>query len=248
MPIEQKYKLPSRTPKPKKVINPSFDPGRPFGKNVKSPTVVKEQFKEEENKRTHNLYIPSESDVEGVDYLNISKHSILDLGKELNPGYGFKFSSPFGKAGSVRNLMEYIVTPNYPIEVLRKTKLTLSDINRLPKKKVNVTNYWAIVACSILSRIKEDEQLLDKLKQLPDNIKITSFNSFRSDFAGNKTISIVPNVKMRSYVDIIKFIIKQIKTIDINSKTLNEKIISTFSNDKNVDLFHNCPVKIIIKK
>lgn len=227
--------------KPEVALNNGFNPGTPF---IKESTPNQTAAVE---KRETSLYLPKENDKEGMDYLNISKHSFLNLGRELNPGFGIKFNTPFGKAGSVRNFMEYVVTPNYPIEILRKTKLTKIEIDKLPRKKVNVTNYWAIVAIAVLTRIKEDKAILSALADLPVNCKITSFNKFSSEFGGVKTESVVPNVKMRSYIDIIKFIIKQIKISDINNQEVIDKIISTFSNDKTLPLFHNCPVNVKIK-
>jgi len=185
--------------------------------------------------------------VEGKDYINIAKLSKLDIGKELSPGYGFQFTTMFGKAGTVRSAMDYISIKDYPKDLLSKKKLLSKDIKRITGKRINVTNYWAMVMYIVAERIKQDTALIETIKDMPDDIVITSLLTNEVKTFGLVGSVYVVNTKMSMYVAVIKTFVYMIKNDEFTDDSILKEI-----NDARVDDSHEfydgLAINIIIDK
>ena len=148
--------------------------------------------------------------VEGEDYINVSKYSDTGLGKALAPGAKANFDTVFGKVGNVRAAMDYIAIPNYPVKLLSKAKLTASDINKIPGKRISVPNYWSIVTYIMAERIKADEKLHDMLKE--NDVELTCFSKIgKATMFGKEVFMSQPNKSMGRYIAVIRVLSNLIK-------------------------------------
>jgi len=178
--------------------------------------------------------------IEGVDFINISSYSDLKEGRRLAIGYPFAFSTVIGNVGSVRSAMDYVTTPNYPVKLLNKSKLTKYDVATIPKEKNGLPNYKAVLTYFIGMRILADKELQNDLSKLNPKIKVTSYNIINDPIVGK---NIVYNENMGSYCGIISKIIKLLNNDDFNIKTLNE-LVTNHTKDTSVSLFHGSAVEI----
>ena len=94
-------------------------------------------------------------------YINVSKYSDSKLGKVLSPGHPVSIKTLLGVVGTLRSAMVYIVTPNYPSNLLAKRSLKRFERNKIPKQTIDVPNYWAVVTYLLCLRIKEDQEVID---------------------------------------------------------------------------------------
>ncbi len=181
---------------------------------------------------------------EGIDYINVSKHSETELGKKLAYGHPIKTNTVFGKIGTIRSLMEFISTPNYPTELLSKQKLEPREIKRIPSKRISVPNYWAIVAYVICERIDQDDEVKELIKN--NKLTYTSFNKKRNDTLFDKEVVIgMPNHKMGRYLSIIRHIDTMLKEDKFTKENIKE-FITACKDKPEQDIFEGTAVSITI--
>lgn len=184
-------------------------------------------------------YIPSDD----LEYINVAKSSDDELGKMLAPGYGYTFNTVFGSIGNVRNGMELITTPNYPMYLISKKQLTRKDIESIPSKKINLPNYWAIVAYLLCSRVQADTDLIEAIAK--NELEYTSVYIKSTSAMGITGAVVSPNLKMGRYLGIIRGISKMIK-----NNTFEDSDILNFVNlckdQNNKPLFDGLPFKMDI--
>lgn len=122
---------------------------------------------------------PNNYDVEGEDHINICITSNLPLGRILDPGYCYTFEYPtLGKFKSILSLSYWLKSPSGDdtIRMLKGHKLKkYVKENNLGGKQL--PNYYAILAKATWIRIKSREDIVEKIKQLPDNIPLLSYNT-----------------------------------------------------------------------
>ena len=159
---------------------------------------------------------------EGVDHINVSKYSTIDIGKKLAYGYPISIETVFGKVGTVRSVMEYIATPNYPKELLSKTKLSPTDIKKIPKRKIPIDNYWSIITYVLCLRVKSDKELIQLLKE--NTLPFTSYNINKVKYFDTDVINFNYNYKMGKYLGIIMLIQELIKQDKFEDKYIQELI------------------------
>jgi hypothetical protein len=110
-------------------------------------------------------------------YIDVSFTSEDSLGVKLAPIFGRKFKTHVGVVGSVKNYLDFISKPGYPIELLDKTRLTKQQRDSIPKSTEPIKNYWSYVAYSFSARILQDKELYDELRN--NTLDFTSY-SFKS--------------------------------------------------------------------
>lgn len=198
------------------------------------------------------MYKIKDSDIEGINYINIDIDTENKIGKKLAIESTFNaVNTLIGKITSLRTAMEYIVTPNYPSKLLTKGKLNAKEIIGIPNNKVWVTNYWAIVTHITFERICQDKTLFDEILKLNKDIKFTSFKKSENKVFGLTSKVINFNKELDKYI----FIVCDIINIILNTNGENEeyfnnlnkaikKLILDKKADKDVSLFHNVPFDI----
>ena len=159
-----------------------------------------------------NLQIVKPNDIEDKDFINISSNTGSNIGRKLAYTSTFNLTdSLIGKITSLRTAMDYIVTPNYPFKLLTKNKLKPIDIKKIPTKRISVSNYWSIVTHLVYVRIKNDNNLLEMIKELKDDVYFTSFNVKKYSASGIDSKIINYNNNIATYVNIVGDIIGIIK-------------------------------------
>ena len=192
------------------------------------------------NKKMHTI---SSTSVEGSDHINVSKHSNTEIGKKLSYGYPINIDTVFGKVGTVRSVMDFLVTPNYPKALLGKPKLTPSDIKKIPKRKTYLDNYWAIIAYVLCLRVLSDESLIKLLKA--NKLPYTSYNISKSKYFAQETEVIEFNNKMYNYIDLINGIQTLIQEDKFNDDSIKDFVFSKMKN-KEISLFEGI-INVVIK-
>jgi hypothetical protein len=189
-------------------------------------------------------------DIDGVDYINVSKHGTTEIGQKLAPGYPLevKVRTPFGVIGTIRNFQDYVTKTGYPQKLLGKSKLYKNEADLIYKlKPVDVPNYWALVAMVLCERVKMSKQLKSLIRKLGKNVVFTSFNEIKHIDLWNASIATsVSNTRMGIYLSIIRHI-----KIMLDENRFNDENIRTFveacKNNPDVDLYEGvaCAMKII---
>ena len=193
------------------------------------------------------MYKIKTTEKEGKNYINISAYSETKLGKKLSPGYPTEFQTLFGKIGNIRAYMDFIVTPNYPVELLSKKKLTSNDLKKIPNNKVHIANYWAAVAYGITERVNSDQELQTLLKESGD-IPFTSFivKKKMNNILKKKYKVIFYNAKMEKYISIVNDIRKLLQEDRYEPDSLNE-LINSYKDEPDKDIFEGIPHTIIVE-
>jgi hypothetical protein len=196
----------------------------------------------------HDNSIPTIKDnmVEGIDFINISIYSTTPIGQMLAPGYPLKkgIQMPFGKCGTVRSAMEYIIRDVYPKELLAKSRLSRAELTMLGKPTRRCTNYWSIVAYAIIARIKNDDELIALLTSLPSKTIFTSFNGEESvDFFGTVLVMPKVNIRMRNYLAIIRFVKEMLDNGSFNDSSIQNFIMASRHN-QNVGIWDGTMIKV----
>lgn len=188
--------------------------------------------------------------VDGVDYINVSKHGTTELGQKLAPGYPLevRVKTPFGVIGTIRNFQDYITKTGYPHKLLSKPKLFHNEADLIYKlEPVDVPNYWALVAMVICERVKMSKTLKSLLRKLGKNVVFTSFNEIAHRDMWNKSIETsVSNSRMGVYLSIIRNIKIMIDENRFNDDNIRDFVMACMK-DTSVDLYAGvaCNVKII---
>lgn len=210
-----------------------------YDNSTKKPFGSGEFFQNNpDNILMENITVPMVrgNDVEGVDYINVSKYSESELGKMLSYGHPVKVKTVFGKLGTVRAGMDFVKTPGYPTALLGKQKLSADEVNSIPRKHVSVPNYWAIVAYIMCERIDQDPRAKKLLKENVAPV-FTSFNtqSERQFFTKSVKLS-VPNMKMGRYLSIIRHIEKMLKEDRFTQEDI-EQFVNDCKDHPELDIF-----------
>ena len=176
-------------------------------------------------------------------YINVSKYSDSELGKALLPSTPVSLPTLFGEVGTLKSAMEYIVTPNYPVRLLSKRKLKSTDVNRIPKQKIDVPNYWSVVAYLLCLRVKSDDALINMLRETDEDNKFVSYNKVNKTTLGIKSSVYKPNTDMNMYLHIIDSIVRMIKSSVFNDHYIRELIIS-YKEDKTKSVFADLAITV----
>lgn len=197
---------------------------------------------------------------EGLDHINISLFSTTPLGKQLFPSHPLKklnIETVIGEIGNIRNVMDFLVIEKYPINLLRKSKLTRKDITYIETlKKTHIPNYWACVAYFIGERIFQDDGLISLIEEYPE-LDFVSYNVKKSLRLGTGTVFVSENSTMGKYIDIINIFCSFIRTgnlefvetkegkelTDVAKKQFIE-IIRSLKTDPKLNIFHGVPFHI----
>lgn len=172
---------------------------------------------------------------EGEKIINISPKSTTELGRLLSP-LTPSFTRLFcGKVACIKTFMEAIRTPGFPTNFLGKAHLSSEEVLSIPKKKVILPNYWALVAYAVVERIRQDKKLMGLLKT--NTLTLTSLNKDKvTEFFGKKiTCSVVHN-KMAMYVAIVRHIELMIKSDEFMDKAKTDEFILKCRDDETKDI------------
>jgi len=161
---------------------------------------------------------------ETKDYVNVVLNSEDELGRKLSNGYPQSFETIFGKVGNVRNALEYVKTPGYPVKLLSKSKLTSKEINRLPKRRAYLPNYYAIVAYILTERVKQDKELQEELKN--NEKHLTSYYKNSKPILGSNVTVVIPKKENELYIEIYTKISQLLKENRFDEDNINELIKS----------------------
>ena len=188
--------------------------------------------------------VPKIENIEDKDnYVNIVLNSDSELGKKLSIGYPFKFKTIFGNVGSVRNAIDYVTTPGYPVNLLSKSKLRSEEISKIPKNKVRLTNYYAVVMYILTERVKQDEDLIRELME--NDMILTSYYTNKREIAGETVTVIIPKNDNAMLVQMYSDIEQAIKD---NGGVLNdeiqEKLIKSYITNPDKRLFDGVPFTV----
>ena len=190
------------------------------------------------------MYKVKVDDVEGKTYINVNDFSKTELGKELGIGYIFdKVMTPIGYITSIRNAMEYITVPNYPREYLIKTKkLNKHEVSKVSTNgNLNLPNYTATLALITYYRIKNDSELISKLRELNNpNIKFTSY--YDKEYVNDGVTTVIRSYvyKNSRYVDIVR---DAYLSIVYKKYTLKE-FMDKYTYRKDLELFHGAAIEV----
>ena len=175
--------------------------------------------------------------------VNVVLNSNDELGRRLSAGYPFKFDTVFGKVGNLRNAMDYIVTPNYPVKLLSKGKLTSSDINKIPKKKNNMINYYAAIAYLIGERLSQDEETMEMIKA-NDKVLSAYYLNEREVF-GKKITVYIPKKELTVYLSILNKYADSIKNGTFQDDIMT--IVESYKRDKESGIFEGSHISVDMK-
>ena len=164
-------------------------------------------------------------DKEGVDYINVSLSSSSQLGKMLAPKYvpTNMIDTVFGKIRTVYAGMTYANTKGFPKYLLTKPTIKKSEFVHNSKNRINVPNYWAIIAHLLCARVADDKQLQELLRM--NTVKVyTSFDIVKDTHSTIEEETTVINTFLGNYVAIIYYIEEMVKTDKFNIKNIKEFI------------------------
>lgn len=147
---------------------------------------------------------------EGERLINISVKSNNVLGRLLSPLHTSNTLLFCGRVAKIKAFMEAIKTPGYPLELLGKDFLSKKDLDSIPRQKVELPNFWALVAYAVCERVKQDTKLMDMLKV--NNLEFTILEKPKIVSCGGKQMKIeVLDLRMSNYVSIVRHIELMIK-------------------------------------
>ncbi len=144
--------------------------------------------------------------VDGVNYIELW-YGETKLGKYLSPFHYYEFESLLGKIPSIKRLMDFLGSSDFPKELLSKKMLSVKD-----KKTIkNLTNkhrkgYWSFVLYHLILRVRKDKHLVKMIQEneLPyaaTGNKTTTVELFNKDIETKSRIK-----SMDPYINCIKII------------------------------------------
>ena len=177
--------------------------------------------------------------VEGKDYISLSTISKSSLGRSLAIGYNRKIDTMVGEVKSIRRFMEYVSTKNYPTKYLLQNKLKSPDIKTIAKlDTLTLPNYWGILAYITCKRVKEDERVLNLLKENTLPLTIVQWKQPDKDLKrleGNKVC--LANVdKLAVYLAIVRDIQTYVKSGLFYGNNIIE-LVEYYKKEKELSLF-----------
>lgn len=167
-----------------------------------------------ENITFNKIYVPKKNDRHNIDYVNMVRFSDSEIGVKLSLGSPINLvNNLFGEIGTIKNFMDFITNPKYPINLLKKKKISSEILATIPKCKSRVLpNYWGIVATILIERIKTDKVLMEELLSLPKSVKFTMFKLKKAkDIADNDVSIVTPMTEYLRYCIIVQDIFNAIK-------------------------------------
>lgn len=194
------------------------------------------ELQEKNRSKYHHSGIKLFDGEDGVTHINVSKYAKTDLGLKLRQGHDLNgFVTAFGAIGNLRNFLDAVVTPGYPIGLLKKHKLTHKDVNTIPKvKTISLPNYRAIVAYILAKRIQHEPELINLLKD--NTLPFTSYNlstiknvvDVKDDLLGDINLNNIKiiNKNMNIYVNMIEKLSNLIKQDRFTNDDIKEFVIS----------------------
>lgn len=180
---------------------------------------------------------------DGIDYINISSISKTKLGKILCSNHDKPFTTFLGIVPNIMTFTRAIVTPNYPTKFISEgRKPTKDEIRRIPKTRVKIPNYWALVTYAYAERIRQDEKLVSMLKE--NKLPFVSFSKTEEkDFFGIKISMSSPNTDMNKPLAIITKLSELIKEgkFDDEATALatTQELVTSAKANPNVDLLQD---------
>ena len=172
--------------------------------------------------------------------INMVKYSDSRIGKMLSVGAPIELTTIFGKIGTIRNVMDLIVTPNYPTRLLGKKKLSRDEISSIPKTIVSVPNYWAIITYIVIERIKSNDMLMGHMRTT--EYSYTCDNVKRGVMLGKEIETSLPNKRLVRYVAIVNIVAGMIYANNFNNTTIKQFVQD--AKDEDVPLFTGVPFDV----
>lgn len=182
---------------------------------------------------------------EGDRLINISTKSNTLLGRLLSPHHTSNTRLFCGKVAKLKNFMQAIKTPGYPIDLLAKSIPTAEEFKSIPRQMVSLPNYWALVAYAVVERIKQDKALADMLKA--NTLEFTCLDAPKEkELHGAKLVYSSVSRKMGAYVSIIRNIELMIKEGTFDNKEVIDKFIQDCREDKTKTIFENIQLPVTV--
>lgn len=178
---------------------------------------------------------------DGATVINVSKNGTTKLGRFLSPEYPIVVDTiVFGKAGNVRNAIDFITIPGYPINLLSKPRLSPRDIGMIPKVRKQVPNYHAITAFLVGYRIIKDRGIVNliyknKLPYVSYSFREIDMDKSRYKYLGKTPLKVISNnKKMDIYLGVVRYLDELIKAYPsvkaINFEELTQKLDTLVEN------------------
>lgn len=163
----------------------------------------------------NDIPVVTDTEVEGKHYINIGPSATSAIGKALWLQAPVQVQTVFGTIRSLKSVMDYMKTKEYPQEFLRKNKFTRDDHARIKRGKenqVNPENFWAVVAYLVICRVVQDPKLVNMLKNMNNNMIFTSFNAKKDQGMLNSEVTTKEyNFGLGRYLSIVRQIVDAIK-------------------------------------
>ena len=196
--------------------------------------------------KTSKLNTMALGEKEGERLINVSNRSEIELGRFLSPLHTSNTRLYCGKVAKLKTFMEAICTPNFPLEYLSKTYISSEDMKSLPKAKVDLPNYWAIVAYAVVERVRQDKKLISMLKE--NTLELTALDKPKPVIIlgkeyMDKTISGVCK-KLVPYVSILRHIELMIKEEKFFNREAVDNFILSCRSNPDKDVFDNCQIPL----
>lgn len=189
-------------------------------------------------KNNSKLSLLNKGEKEGERLINVSPKSHTLLGKMLSPITTSNTILFCGRVGSIKTFMEAIKTPDFPTDYLTKPFLLSAEIEKIPRKKVRLPNYWALVAYAVVERVKQDKKLISLLKA--NTLELTALEKDKEvDLFGKKFVVPRAHEKLGFYIAIVRCIEKMIKDGTFDSKEKVDEFILECRDDIEKDIFAN---------
>lgn len=192
------------------------------------------------------IQTPATSAEDGVDYINVDFHSSTDLGRRLSMVYSKPFFTILGQTANIKTFAAAITIPNYPAEFIRKYRLTSEDFKQIPKERVSVPNYWALIAYAFCEKVKADKDLQKMLKE--NTLPFTAISGNKEvNFFNTTLVMAKPNFQLGKYVAIIRLVSDMIKNGTFKDQEIKDFIVSC-KDVPEVDLLEGVACKLLIKQ
>lgn len=205
-------------------------------------------FSRHEHSQFFNKYLPKNKipryeHEDGIDFINVGGNAKTELGKRLSYTHPIELHTVFGKVRSLRVAMDYLITPGYPTELLNKRNLSRADLNSIPKDKIKIPNYWAIVAYLACMRIKCDPELITMIK---DN-KLPYMAVRRNTIEGydEQPIYAYENIyQMNRYLAILSAVSELIKHDRFDDENIR-RLVNNAKDKPHLNLFHGVAYNLV---
>lgn len=173
--------------------------------------------------------------------INVDLHSEDPLGKLLSDRHLFKFKTWFGTVNSLKSYMDFISTPNYPVRLLLKKRLSKADLKEIAStRKISIPNFWALVVMAMIDKVKANKELYNLLKENDKEFTSIGYNTKTVIFGKEIEIETVNN-KMGRYLAVIRLVEEIVKSGDIEDPEKIKYWVDQCKDKPNEDLFAAVP-------